>query len=71
MLSSLNAVISTNESSQIITGHVIYNPAYTYLQIPTENHRGTLAYQTRYNVRDHRAKVSFLERDLHAQLECV
>ena len=26
----LNAVISTNESTQIITGHVIYNPAYTY-----------------------------------------
>ena len=26
LLSSLNAVIST----QIITGHVIYNPAYTY-----------------------------------------
>ena len=30
MLSSLNAVISTNESTQVITGHVIYNPAYTY-----------------------------------------
>ena len=30
MLSSLNAVISTNESTQIITGHVIYNPVYTY-----------------------------------------
>ena len=30
LLSSLNAVISTNESTQIITGHVIYNPAYTY-----------------------------------------
>ena len=29
-LSSLNAVISTNESTQFITGHVIYNPAYTY-----------------------------------------
>ena len=28
--SSLNAVISTNASTQIITGHVIYNPAYTY-----------------------------------------
>ena len=23
---------------EFITGHVIYNPAYTYLQIPTENH---------------------------------
>ena len=30
MLSSLNAVISTNESTRIITGHVIYNSAYTY-----------------------------------------
>ena len=30
MLSSLNAVISTNESTRIITGHVIYNRAYTY-----------------------------------------
>ena len=30
LLSSLNAVISTNESTQIITGHLIYNPAYTY-----------------------------------------
>ena len=30
LLSSLNAVVSTNESTQIITGHVIYNPAYTY-----------------------------------------
>ena len=29
-LSSLNDVISTNESTQFITGHVIYNPAYTY-----------------------------------------
>ena len=30
LLSGLNAVISTNESPQVITGHVIYNPAYTY-----------------------------------------
>ena len=30
LLSSLNSVISTNESTRIITGHVIYNPAYTY-----------------------------------------
>ena len=30
LLSSLNAVISTNESTGIITGHVIYNSAYTY-----------------------------------------
>ena len=37
-LSSLNAVISTNESTEFITGHVIYKQSYTYLQIPTENH---------------------------------
>ena len=30
LLSSLNAVISTNERTEFITGHVIYNPAYTY-----------------------------------------
>ena len=29
-LSNLNAVISTNESTEFVTGHVIYNPAYTY-----------------------------------------
>ena len=28
-LSSLNAVISTNESTEFITGHVIYNPDNT------------------------------------------
>ena len=30
LLSNLNAVISTNENTEFITGHVIYNPAYTY-----------------------------------------
>ena len=30
LLSSQNSVISTNKSTQFITGHVIYNPAYTY-----------------------------------------
>ena len=36
MLSSLNAVISTDESTQIITSHMIYNPAYNYkLQLKT------------------------------------
>ena len=30
LLSSLNAVISTNESTPIITCHVIFNLAYTY-----------------------------------------
>ena len=29
-LSSLNDVISTNESNEFITGHVAYNMAYTY-----------------------------------------
>ena len=29
-LSSLDAVISTKERTEFITGHVIYNPAYTY-----------------------------------------
>ena len=38
LLSSLNAVISTNESTQFLTGHVIYNPAYTYkFQLKTTN----------------------------------
>ena len=30
LLSSLNAVISSNESTQILTGHVSRNTAYTY-----------------------------------------
>ena len=30
LLSSLNAVISFNESTEFITGHVIYNSAYAY-----------------------------------------
>ena len=30
LLSSLNAVISIYESTRIISGHVIYNQAYTY-----------------------------------------
>ena len=37
LLSSLNAVISTNENTEFITGHVIYKTGL-YLQIPTENH---------------------------------
>ena len=36
--SSLNAVISNNESTEFITGHVSYNPAYTYkFQLKTTN----------------------------------
>ena len=36
LLSSLNAVISTNENTRIITDQVIYNPAYTYkIQLKT------------------------------------
>ena len=39
MLSNLNAVISTNESTEFITGHVIYNPDYTYkFQLKTTMH---------------------------------
>ena len=30
LLSNLNAIISTNESTEFITDHVIYNQAYTY-----------------------------------------
>ena len=30
LLSSLSALISTNESTRTLTSHVIYNPAYTY-----------------------------------------
>ena len=36
MLSSLNAVISTNESTQIITGHVIYNPEFLFCKPNTQ-----------------------------------
>ena len=47
LLSSLNAVISTNESTEFIAGHVIYNPAYTYkLQLKTTIEYG----QTRDNL---------------------
>ena len=31
LLSILNAVISTNESTKFIIGHMIYNLAYTYI----------------------------------------
>jgi hypothetical protein len=38
LLSSLNAVISTNESNRILTGHLIYNLAYAYkFQLKTTN----------------------------------
>ena len=42
-LSSLNAVISTNESTEFITGHVIYKPG---LQIPAENHLNVLCQES-------------------------
>ena len=43
LLSSVNAVISTIESTRIITGHVIYNPAYTYkFQLKTTKKDKTL-----------------------------
>ena len=31
ILSSLNAELSTNERIQIITGHMVYNPAYNLI----------------------------------------
>ena len=38
LLSSLITLISTNESTQFITGHVIYNLPYTYkFQLKTTN----------------------------------
>ena len=49
LLSSLNAVISTNEITQCITGHVIYNPARgLYLHIPTENHQREVVVDCRF-----------------------
>ena len=40
LLCSVNAVISTNESTEFITGHVIYNLAYTYkFQLKTTLYR--------------------------------
>ena len=50
LLSSLNAVIrviSTNESTEFITGRVIYNPAYTYkfqLKTPKDTYQIMLSY---------------------------
>ena len=45
LFTSLNTVISTNESTQIITGHVIYNPAYTHeFQLKTTFIFGTFNY---------------------------
>ena len=47
LLSSLNAVISTNESTESITGHVIYNLAYTYkfqMKTPIESYHNIYKY---------------------------
>ena len=60
LLSSLNAVISTNESTRIITGHVIYNLAYTYkFQIKTTLlvHK---SYECHRNHLDGHAEISLL-----------
>ena len=35
LLSSLNAVISTNESTQFITGHMVYSLAYIQILLTT------------------------------------
>ena len=45
-LSSLNAVISTNESTQFVIGHVIYN-----LQIPTKNHQQLRLFNSKFKFR--------------------
>ena len=39
LLSSLNAVISTNESTRFISDHVIYNLAYTFYEMSTRSNR--------------------------------
>ena len=39
LLSSVNAVISTNERIEFITGHMTYNPDYT-LSLTDDNHHG-------------------------------
>ena len=42
ILSSLNAVLSTNERIQIITGHMVYNPAYNLILQLKATQMGTL-----------------------------
>ena len=39
LLSSVNAIISTNERIEFITGHMTYNPDYT-LSLTDDNHHG-------------------------------
>ena len=42
LLSSLNAVISTNESIQFTPGHMVYNLAYTSILPTDDNHHYVL-----------------------------
>ena len=42
LLSNLNSAISANESTEFITGHVIYNSAYAYkFQLKTTMAKGS------------------------------
>ena len=38
LLSSLNAIISTNERNEFITDHMTYSRAYTYINLIDDNH---------------------------------
>ena len=53
LLSILNVVISINESTRIIAGHVIYNPAYTYKFLP----KTTLVIQSLIDFQVHNEKI--------------
>ena len=69
MLSSLNAVISINESTQIITGHVNYNPAYTYkfqLKTTIDGHHAEL-YEKQFDC-NHCARCFIWETSLKSHL---
>ena len=54
MLSSLNATISTIESTQFITGHVIYTPYFTYkFQLKTTKDNSGMKFVVTQNLRPH------------------
>ena len=48
LLSSLNAEISTNESTGFITGHMVYNLAYTQILQTTTTIQRNLYYLIRF-----------------------
>ena len=51
---------------KFITGHVIYNPAYTYLQIPTENHPSEICVMQRVDVN----KYLFTKLQVLSRFKC-